>query len=113
VLGRSGRARPSRLHISDYGLPAIIYVDVLDADMLVSAVSRFQLGGLRFSMPLATADIAAYRRGRIRFARRLGRVLSNLGSVAIGGSPPRGYCVVAVGAAVLSTVTFLPIAVRV
>jgi hypothetical protein len=32
VLGRSGRARPSRLHISDYGLPAVIDVDVLDAN---------------------------------------------------------------------------------
>ncbi len=32
-------ARPSRLHISDYRLPAIIDVDVLDADTLVSAVT--------------------------------------------------------------------------
>jgi hypothetical protein len=44
VLGRSSRARPSRLHISDYRLPAIIDVDVLDADILVSAVAEAAKG---------------------------------------------------------------------
>ena len=44
VLGRSGRARPSRLHISDYGLPAVIDVDVLDTDILVSAVAEAAKG---------------------------------------------------------------------
>jgi hypothetical protein len=44
VLRRSGRARPSRLHISDYGLPAVIDVDVLDADILVSAVAEAAKG---------------------------------------------------------------------
>jgi hypothetical protein len=37
-------ARASRLHISDYRLPAIIDVDVLDADILVSAVTEAAKG---------------------------------------------------------------------
>jgi hypothetical protein len=44
LLGRSGRARPSCLHISDYGLPAVIDMDVLDADILVSAVAEAAKG---------------------------------------------------------------------
>jgi hypothetical protein len=36
---RSGSGRPSRLHISDYGLPAVIDVDVLDMNVLVAAVA--------------------------------------------------------------------------
>jgi hypothetical protein len=38
VLGQSRRARPSRLHISDDGLPTVVDVDVFDANMLVSTV---------------------------------------------------------------------------
>ena len=34
----------SRLHVSDYGLPAITDVDVLDADILVSAVAEAAKG---------------------------------------------------------------------
>jgi hypothetical protein len=45
---RSARARrphPTQpLHVSDYGLPAIIDVDVLDADILVSAVAKAAKG---------------------------------------------------------------------
>jgi hypothetical protein len=37
-------ARASRLHISDYRLPAIIDVNVLDADILVSAVTEAAKG---------------------------------------------------------------------
>jgi hypothetical protein len=37
-------ARARRLHISDYRLPAIIDVDVLDADILVSAVTEAAKG---------------------------------------------------------------------
>jgi hypothetical protein len=43
-IGRCGRARPSCLYISDYRLPAIIDVDVLDADILVSAVAEAAKG---------------------------------------------------------------------
>ena len=35
-------ARASRLHISDYRLPAIIDVNVLDADILVAAVTAYR-----------------------------------------------------------------------
>jgi hypothetical protein len=37
-------ARARRLHISDYRLPAIIDVNVLDADILVSAVTEAAKG---------------------------------------------------------------------
>jgi hypothetical protein len=40
VLRRSGRARLSRLHISDNGLPAIIDVDVLDPNELMTAMPK-------------------------------------------------------------------------
>ncbi len=39
VLGRSGAARPGGFHISDYGLAAIIYMDVLDPHVLISTVT--------------------------------------------------------------------------
>jgi hypothetical protein len=42
ALCRVARAR--RLHISDYRLPAIIDVNVLDADILVSAVTEAAKG---------------------------------------------------------------------
>jgi hypothetical protein len=38
VLGQSRRVRPARLHISDDGLPAVIDVNMLDADMLVTTM---------------------------------------------------------------------------
>ena len=43
---RSSRrgARPSCVHIPDYRLPAVIDVDVLDADILVSAVAEAAKG---------------------------------------------------------------------
>jgi hypothetical protein len=38
VLGQSRRARPSRLHISDDGLPTVIYMNVLDTNVLMPAL---------------------------------------------------------------------------
>ena len=40
VLRRAGRARLSRIHITDNGLPAITDVDVLDADILLAAAAK-------------------------------------------------------------------------
>jgi hypothetical protein len=39
ALGRSRRARPSRLHIADDGLPTVIDVDVLDPNVLIPTVT--------------------------------------------------------------------------
>jgi hypothetical protein len=46
VLRRSGRARLSRRHISDDGLPAIVDVDVLDPNVLLAAMPKAASPGL-------------------------------------------------------------------
>jgi hypothetical protein len=73
-------ARAGRLHISDYRLPAIIDVDVLDADILVSAVAEAAKG-------LDLHGIGPHQSSRDRFPEPFFR--PGKSEPAAGGKPAR------------------------